>query len=206
MRGAFTYLQTYLGEAVSQRVAYTLRDAFYDKLQRLSFAYFDREHTGNLMSKGTVDVESIRSFVSMGLIRSLQMVLLVVLAAVMLLTMDWQLGLVSLAFVPLIAFRAITVTRRMRTNWRLITEERGHMTTVLQENLTGMRVVKAFGAEEYEKTKFNDRINRLFLISFQQQRLRASNSSLMQFLFLAATGAILWLGGHAVVDGRLTAG
>ena len=205
-RGVFSYYQTYLGETVSQRVAYSLRNAFYDKLQRLSFAFHDREHTGNLMSKGTVDVENIRWFVSMGLIRSINLVLLVLVTAALLLLMDWQLGLVSLFFVPIIAIRAMSVSLRMRLRWRRVQEELGQMTTVLQENLTGMRVVKAFGAEKYEQAKFGERIDRVYDANYSAQRLMVSNSSFMQFIFLAATGLILWLGGRAVVDGRLTPG
>ena len=205
-RGVFSYYQTYLGEAVSQRVAYSLRNAFYDKLQRLSFAFHDREHTGNLMSKGTVDVENIRWFVSMGLIRSINLVLMVLVTAALLLLMDWQLGLVSLFFVPIIAIRAVSVSLRMRLRWRRVQEELGQMTTVLQENLTGMRVVKAFGAEKYEQAKFGERIDRVYDANYSAQRLMVSNSSFTQFIFLAATGLILWLGVRAVVDGRLTPG
>jgi ABC-type multidrug transport system fused ATPase/permease subunit len=205
-RGVFSYYQTYLGEAVSQRVAYSLRNAFYDKLQRLSFAFHDREHTGNLMSKGTVDVENIRWFISMGLIRSINLVLMVLVTAVLLLLMDWQLGLVSLFFVPIIAIRAVSVSLRMRLRWRRVQEELGQMTTVLQENLTGMRVVKAFGAEKYEQAKFDECIDRVYDANYSAQRLMVSNSSFMQFIFLAATGLILWFGGRAVIDDRLTPG
>ena len=206
VRGMFSYGQTYLGEAISQRVAYSLRNAFYDKLQRLSFAFHDREHTGNLMSKGTVDVENIRWFISMGLIRSINLVLMVLVTAGLLLFLDWQLALYSLFFVPIIAVRAVTVSLRMRRHWRRVQEELGHMTTVLQENLTGMRVVKAFGAEAYEKSKFGERIDRVYDANYAAQRLMVSNSSLMQFIFFAATGLVLWLGGRAVVADRLTPG
>ncbi len=206
VRGVFSYGQTYLGEAISQRVAYSLRNAFYDKLQRLSFAFHDREHTGNLMSKGTVDVENIRWFVSMGLIRSVNLVLMVLVTAGLLLAMDWQLALASLFFVPIIATRAISVSMRMRSHWRRVQEELGHMTTTLQENLTGMRVVKAFGAEAYEKRKFGGHIDRVYEANYAAQRLMVSNSAFMQFTFFAATALVLWLGGRAVVADRLTPG
>ncbi|MEX2431620.1 MAG: ABC transporter transmembrane domain-containing protein, partial [Dehalococcoidia bacterium] len=143
LRGIFTYINMYLAEAISQRVSYHIRNLLYDKLQHLSFAFHDREHTGNLMSKATVDVEMTRMFVSMGLIRSGQIITLVIGASIMMLLIDWQLGLIGLLFVPIIAFRAVIASTRMRYMWRQAQIEMGRMTTVLQENLAGQRVVKA---------------------------------------------------------------
>ena len=205
-RGAIQYLDVYLGEAISHRVVYNLRKAFYAKLQRLSFAFHDKEHTGNLMSKATVDIDMARVFISFGLVRSLSLVLLVAFVAVLLLQLDWPLALVSLFFVPILAVRASWVSLRMRRMWRRVQQEMGEMTTVLQENLTGMRVVKAFGAEEYELSKFKERTHSVFRETYLTERLRASNVAVMQMVFWGATGLILWLGGRAVVEGRLTPG
>ena len=205
-RGAIQYLDVYLGEAISHRVVYALRKAFYAKLQRLSFAFHDKEHTGNLMSKATVDIDMARVFISFGLVRSLSLVLLVVFVAVLLLQLDWALALVSLFFVPILAVRASWVSLRMRHMWRRVQQEMGEMTTVLQENLTGMRVVKAFGAEEYEQSKFKAKTEGVFRETYLTERLRASNMAVMQLVFWGATGLILWLGGRAVVEARLTTG
>ncbi|MBI2872039.1 MAG: ABC transporter ATP-binding protein [Chloroflexi bacterium] len=206
LRGAFSYGQSYLGEAVSQLVAYNLRNAIYDRLQQLSFAYHDRQQTGNLMSKATADVEAVRWFVSVGLIRSVQGLLLVGMVGALLVTMDWRLGMVSLAFVPLIAGRAIQVSRRLRPTWMRVQEETGHMTTVLQENLAGIRVVKAFGAEEHEKRRFGDRAWVVAGHTLEAMLLQASNSAVMALIFTAALGVILWLGGREVILGSLTPG
>ena len=206
LRGLFQYITTYLAEAISQRVSYDVRNKFYDKLQRMSFAFHDREHTGNLMSKATVDVEMTRFFVSMGLIRSGQILLLTIGAAVMMFTIDWFLGLVALTFVPFIAFRAIIVNFTLRRIWRRVQEEMGRMTTILQENLSGMRVVKAFGADEHEKAKFREQIGHVFDYSYQAARLRASNNALMQAIFWSSTLLIVWLGGRAVMDDRISLG
>ena len=205
-RGAIQYLDVYLGESVSHRISYALRNAFYDKLQRMSFAFHDKEHTGNLMSKATVDIDMTRMFVSFGLVRSLSLILLIVFVTGLLLQLDWQLALISLFFVPIIATRATWVSMRMRSMWRRVQQEMGAMTTVLQENLTGIRVVKAFGAEEFEKAKFNEKTETVFQETFLTERLRASNVAVMQLVFWSATGLILWLGGRAVVEERLTAG
>jgi ABC-type multidrug transport system fused ATPase/permease subunit len=206
LRGLFQYANVFLGEAVSHQVAYSMRNRFYDKLQRMSFAFHDREHTGNLMSKATVDIEVIRMFISMGLVRSLQIFAMIIIAAAMMISVDWQIGLLSLFFVPIIVGRGMWVSLIMRRMWRGVQQEMGHMTTVLQENLTGMRVVKAFGAEEFEKSKFDARSLGIYEKTFATERLRAANNALMQLIFWASIGLVMWLGGRAVMEDRLTPG
>ena len=117
LRGVFNYANLYLAESVSQHVSYRIRNMLYDKLQHLSFSYHDHEHTGNLMSKSTIDVEMMRMFVSMGLVRSGQITMLVIGSAVMMFLTDIELALISLSFVPLIAIRAIYASTRMRKMW-----------------------------------------------------------------------------------------
>ncbi len=205
-RGIFNYTNLYLAESVSQHVAWRIRNLLYDKLQHLSFAFHDREHTGNLMSKATVDVEQTRAFVSMGLVRSGQIVALVAGSAVIMLTMDWQLALVALAFVPLVGVRAVMVSRRMRVMWRRVQSETGLLTTVLQENLAGQRVVKAFGAEAHEEGKFAVHNQSVFDWTYTARRAQSANTSVMQVFFWGGTVAVLWVGGHAVMDGRVSVG
>ena len=153
IRGVFAYGQQYLGESLGQKVSYRLRNTFYNHLQGLSFAYFDQQHTGNLMSRATVDVENLRMFISMVLIRSLYLVILLVAVSVILINMNWQLGLLSLSFTPLLIFRSVVVSRYMRVVWVRVQESIGQLTTLLQENLTGARVIRAFGAEGYERRR-----------------------------------------------------
>ncbi len=205
-RGAFQYANMYLAEAISQKVSYSIRNALYDKLQRLSFAFHDKSHTGDLMSKATVDVEVTRMFISMGLVRSGQIVLLSTFAAAIMLSIDWQLGLVSLFFVPVIAFRAVTINWRLRGIWRRAQAQMGVMTTLLQENLSGMRVVKAFGAEDHERAKFGRQISLVRDTTLEAQQTQAANAAFMQLVFWASTGAILWFGGRAVIESRITVG
>jgi ATP-binding cassette subfamily B protein len=119
---------------------------------------------------------------------------------------DWQLGLMAIAFVPIIALRAIIVSTRMRVIWRQAQTEMGHMTTVLQENLEGQRVVKAFGAELHEQAKFEAKNTDVFDLTLSARRTQALNSSVMQIIFWGSTGIIMWVGGHAVIDGRITPG
>ena len=206
LRGIFSYGQNYLAEAVSQRAAYDLRNDFFRKLQSLSFGFHDREQTGNLMSKGTSDVEAVRWFTSMGLIRGLSLVLMLGAVAAIMLTMNWRLALVTQAFLPIVIWRAIVMSGTLRTTWTQVQTETGKMTTVLQENLAGMRVVKAFGAREHEEAKFENKASAVMRHTYSASRLFASQGSLMTFIFTAATGAILWVGGREVVADRLTTG
>ena len=205
-RGLLQYLNLFIAETLSHRVAYQLRYDLYNKWQHLSFAYHDKEHTGNLMSKATVDIEMLRMFVSMGLIRSFQIVFMVGFSAIMMAIIDWQLAAVSLLFVPAIAFRSVWISSRLRTRWRHVQQEMGRMTTVLQENLTGIKVVKAFGAERHERSKFLERADAVYSQTLDTERMRAANFSLMQFIFWGGIAAILWFGGRGVTEDRLTPG
>ncbi|MCI0888722.1 MAG: ABC transporter ATP-binding protein, partial [Chloroflexi bacterium] len=150
--------------------------------------------------------EMNRHFIQMGLVRSGQILLLVGGAATLMFLMDWQLALVSMAFVPIIAARAMIVSRRMRIMWRFAQVEMGHMTTVLQENLAGQRVVKAFGAEAHEEQKFEQKNASVYDWTYQARRLQSQNSAFMQAVFWASTGMILWFGGQAVISDRMTMG
>ncbi len=206
VRGVLNYGQNYLADALSQRLAYDLRNAFYDKLQRLSFAFHDQQNTGDLMSTATVDVENARAFVNLGIIRMAYLIVLVVGATVILLLTDWRLALVGLSGVPLAAFIAVRMSRRLRRMWVEIQQQTGRLITVMQENLSGVRVVKALGAEEYEEAKFASTAQGVSLQTYAAMRLHAINSSFMAVLFLGATGLVLWFGGQRVLDGQMTAG
>lgn len=149
IRGVLSFWQTYLGEALSQYVAYDIRNSFYDHVQRMSFGFHDRHHTGNLMSRAITDVENIRMFINMGLVRTPYFLTLFIVVAIILLRLDWRLGLLSTSFLPFVAYNSAVVRLRMRAIWLSVQEKMAELNTVLQENLTGVRVVKAFAAEEY---------------------------------------------------------
>ena len=206
LRGVFSYGQRYLSESLSERSAYDLREDFFRKLQGMSFGFFDREQTGNLMSKATQDVDAVRMFISMGMVRGLSIFVMLGAVSVLMAVTNWRLAIVSMAFVPLILWRALAMANSLRPTWMKVQEETGAMTTVLQENLSGMKVVKAFGARAFEESKFNARADAVAKLTYSATRLFASQGALMTFIFTAATGAILWYGGREVSADRLTAG
>ena len=206
MRGLFGYAQTYLSESVSQRAAFDIREDFFRKLQSLSFGFHDKQQTGNLMSKATADVDAVRMFVSMGMVRGLSIFLTIGVAGGLMLATNWRLGLVAMAFVPIVVWRALTMSRKLRPTWMRVQEETGNLTTVLQESLAGIRVVKAFGGRKYEEDKFDKKASSVADLTYAATRLFASHGSFMTFVFTLAIGAILLVGGNEVIDERLTEG
>ena len=206
LRGAFAYGQTYLSEWTSQLVAYDIRNAMFSKLQHLSFSYHDKRQTGDQMSRATADVEAIRNFVQGGLLRAVQIFMLIFGAAGLLFITNWRLALIGLAFVPIVVYRATVVSFSLRAIWNYVLSTTGKMTTVLQENLSGVRVVRAFGAQDYEIEKFDVVIQDLSESHIRVNKLQIANSTFIQFMFATATGSILWFGGQEITGGRLTPG
>ena len=206
IRGVLSYGQTYLGESLSQYVSYEIRNSFYDHVQHQSFAFHDRYHTGNLMSRAITDVENIRMFINMGLVRAPYFLTLFIVVAVILIIEDWKLGLLSASFMPVVAIYTSKVRLKMRILWLHVQEKMAELSTILQENFSGMRVVKSFASEDFEESKFDSKSSEVADIYIQAERLRASSTSFMLFTFLAAIGLILWYGGYQVIHGHMTPG
>ena len=206
LRGFLDFARTYCTDSLSQKVSYDIRNRFYDKLQHLSFAYHDKEHTGDLMSKATADVEAIRRWVNMGLVRALEGGVRTIALVAILSLMNWELTLISLVFVPFIVIRSSMVMGRLRAMWTRVQQRMGEAVTILQENLVGIHVVKAFASEEFEKEKFARKAQELREEYYQSERLQGTNSAWMTFFFTAGLGLIIWYGGWEVIRGDLTAG
>lgn len=205
IRGVLSFGQTYMGETLSQQVAYDLRNWFYNHVQHLSFGFHDRQHTGNLMSRAIMDVENIRMSINMSLVRTPYFVGLFIFVAIILLRLDWQLGLLSISFMPLVAVNSSMVRLKLRGIWLSVQEKMADLSTVLQENLTGVRVVKAFASEDHEEEKFDSRNLDVSTDMVKAERLRIGNTSFMLFTFLVSLGLILWFGGQKVPD-QMTVG
>lgn len=206
IRGVLSFFQTYLGEAVSQLVSYDIRNRFYNHTQHLSFGFHDQHHTGNLMSRAITDVENIRMFVNMGIVRTPYFAVLSVVVAIILLRIDWQLGLLSISFMPFVALQSGLVRLKMRRIWLEVQEKMAELNTILQENLTGVRVVKAFASEEHETDKYSSTSREISGKMIVAERLRVGNMSFMLFSFQIALGLVLLFGGWRVINGHLTLG
>lgn len=206
LRSVFGYWQSFLSEFLSQKVAYDLRNQIYNRLQSLSYAFHDRSQTGQLMSRATSDVEGIHMFVGFALLRGAYFIILMIAIAILLLTLDWKLALISLSVLPFISYRTVVINRKLRVLWMKIQQALGALETILQENLAGNRVVRAFAREEYESRKFQQQARAIYNLEIEANNLLASNSPLMSFALLLAMAGILWYGGRQVASGSLTAG
>ncbi len=200
------FAMSYLNEYVSQRVAYDLRNALYDHLQHLSFAYHDRAKTGELMSRVTSDVDSSRIFTGQGVLQTINFVVMYVTVLALMFALHWQLALISLATMPFLAYTAITYGTRVRPMFSRMQRQWAVMTAALQENITGVRVVKAFAREPFEMDKFAGE-NQLYLErNISATRLQALIYPLMLFISAIGTILVLLFGGLEVMRGALTVG
>ncbi len=205
-RGLFTFAQNYLSQALSQEIAFNLRNDLFAKIQRLSFSYHDRNRTGQLMIRATDDVERLRGFIGQGLLMALQALILLVGTLVILFLTNTRLTLVVLPVLPvaLVVFMAFGAIAQPL--FREVQKRLSQVNTVLQENLAGLRVVKAHATEPAEQIRFeasND--------AELQQRINISRlfSFLFPFVFLVANlgqAAILYFGGREIVGGTFTLG
>jgi ATP-binding cassette, subfamily B, multidrug efflux pump len=205
-RGLFTFLQGYLAERASQGVAYDLRDALFERIERLSFSYYDRVQTGQLVTRLTSDVEQIRAFAGSGVVQLANAVVMLIGATALLLYLDWQLALVALAIVPVIALLLVRFVGRIRPLFREVQQTLGRLNTVLQEDLSGVRVIRAFAREDYETDRYKAVNDELLEKNLTTVRVFANN---FPFVFLFAnlgTLAIIWFGGWQVIGGRLSIG
>jgi len=206
LRGLFGYFQQFLAEWIAQRIAYDIRNAIYNHLQKLSFAYHDKAQTGQIMSRATQDVEGVRLFVSMGVIRLLYIAILLVGTLILMVWKNWQLALISWAFLPVTAYLSIRFTMQLRPLWLKIQDQQGRLGMVLQENLSGQRVVKAFGQEGYEGEKFAVEARTLFDSAYQANRLQAVNTPLITAIWMVAMVTVTWVGALQIHNGTLAPG
>jgi len=193
-------------EWVGQRTIYDLRNRIYNHLQSLSFSFYDTAQTGELMSRATADVEQLRRFVTFGVMRLVGNFVTFVFVLFTLLAMDWKLTLLSLGTMPLLGWAVAAFNTRVRPRYRLIQEEMAKLTTTLQENISGVRVVRAYAQEEREIEKFRERNWSYLEENITTVRLWAFYFPLMTFITGFGTTLILWYGGRQVILGALTLG
>jgi ABC-type multidrug transport system fused ATPase/permease subunit len=205
-RGFFVYIQTYIAERLGQTMAYDFRNDIYERLQRLSYAYHDKAEIGQIMSRATQDVEGVRMFVNMGVIRFAYVVVLVAVSYGLMISTNAKVGLIAFAFVPLVAIQASIVSLKLRPIWLGIQDLQGQMANVLQENLTGQRVVKAFSRTEFEQQKFDAKVDTLFHESYRTAKFQAFNEPFLQGVWLLSLAVVFWVGVIEIRAGNMTAG
>jgi ATP-binding cassette subfamily B protein len=206
MRGLFTLMQNYHGEGIGHCIGYELRLAFYEQVQRLSFSFHDKVHTGDLITRGMLDLEGVRMFISTGLIRTLLLTVLIGGSAYLLMNTNLTLGLLALSFVPFVGWRSAVARLKLRWMWLLMQERLSVITRRMEENLTGIRVVRAFSAQKFELEQFETASIETLKVAIKRVTVRVANTTVMTFAFFTSMVLVLWFGGLQVVDGEITVG
>jgi ATP-binding cassette, subfamily B, multidrug efflux pump len=205
-RGLFNFGQSFWAEKASQGVAYDLRNKIFDRVENLSFSYHDRAQTSQLLTRITSDVEQVRSFIGTSLIQVASSIVTLLTTAVILLIMNWRLALITLALVPLAALILANFLIKNQKIFGLAQERLGDLNGVLQENLSGVRIVKAFVRESLEMSRYQD-INR-DLVSVSMKTISAIRNTFPIVFFLSnlITLAVVGYAGVEVIDNRFTVG
>ena len=205
-KGVFTFLATYLAEVLSQKTTFHLRGLLFERIQSLSFSFHDKARTGELMSRTTSDVDRVRFLAGMGLMNSIRITLMIVGVVSILMVSNWRLALLSLAGLPVLIYVALAFSQRIRPLFVQVQQAWGAVNTVLQENLTGVKVVRAFAREEDEIAKFEPFNEDLTRSGIQVVRMFALRQPLFEAVAALGVAAVLWYGGIQVLDGNLTIG
>jgi ATP-binding cassette, subfamily B, bacterial len=187
-------------------VEYDMRNALYAKLLRLSFGFYDRHQTGQLLSRATVDLQTVRFFLGYGLVFFFQNVLTIVAATAIMFVVNWRLALVATAVTPLIVVFAYRYSSVAHPVLRDVQQKMADVATVAEENIVGVHVVKSFAQERNELDKFSDRTERVFARSIDANKQRAVYVPLLSFLPLIMQAGVLLVGGRMVANGTLDLG
>jgi ABC-type multidrug transport system fused ATPase/permease subunit len=206
LRLALTVVRRLVAGRVSLGVEFDLRNGMYEHLQKLELGFFDRQQTGQLMSRATVDLQSVRFFLGYGLIFMLQSALTIVLAAAAMIAVQPGLAAVSLIPVPIVVFVAARYGRHSRPALQELQQRIAELTADVEENIGGVRVVKSFAREDRQLERFRGRVGRVWDQAMVTTRLQAFYNPFIGFLPQLGLAAILFYGGRQVIDGRLTVG
>ncbi len=206
LRWVLTYLRRMVAGRVSLGVEYDLRERLYGHLQALELGFFDHQQTGQLMSRATVDLQAVRFFLGYGLVFILQAILTIVLAGAVMIATNPGLGLIALAPVPFVIVISYRYGRRARPEIQEVQQRIAELTAEAEENISGVRVVKAFAREPRQLGRFQHTAGRVFEQAMRTTRLEATYNPVIGFLPQLGLAAVLLVGGEAVIHANLTLG
>jgi ATP-binding cassette subfamily B protein len=206
LRLGLTVVRRLVAGKVSLAVEFDLRQTFYAHLQRLDLGFFDGQQTGQLMSRATVDLQAIRFFLGYGLIFITQSLLTIVLASAVMIALNPLLALIALAPAPFVVYTASRYNRVSRPALQEVQQRIAELTAEAEENVSGIRIVKAFAREEYQLHRFQRAVARVFDQSIYSTRLQAFFSPLIGLLPQFGIALVLLVGGREVINGSLSLG
>ena len=205
-RGIFSFFHVYQGEKMGQTLAFSLRKDYFNKLQRLSFNYHDKVHTGDLITKGIIDIEGCRMFINTGILRIIFLSIFISTGAILVLSVDLFLGLLALSFVPFIGIISSYTRLSLRKHWYRLQEQLGILTRVMDENLSGVRLVRSFMKQKYELDKYSIASQVVKNMTFRQITIRSFSISLNTLIFLVSMSLVVYFGAISVLENRITLG
>lgn len=205
-RGIFYFGQSYLVAYIGQRVIIDVREVMFRKFQRMPMAYFDKHQTGETMSYITNDVEAIQAALVDNLIELFTESSILIGSIAMMFYLDWKLSMLTLVTVPLVGVAMRIFGRKIKANGTVIQERMAEITSLLQESISSIRVVKSFVREDYEIDRFCKQNELNFQAVMKNVQLNALLTPTVEFLAALAVTALVWYGGYEVVNGVLTAG
>jgi ATP-binding cassette subfamily B multidrug efflux pump len=200
------FAQSFLSAKASHGAAFDMRNEIFAKLQELSFSYHDRAQTGNLITRVTSDVDLVRDFVGGGLVNAISAALMLFGAVALLLWMNWQLALVAIAAIPATLVVLFMFVGRLGPQSKLFQERLSTLNSVLQENIAGIRVVKAFARERFETGRYGTASEALLQQGLEQRRTVANAFPLMSLAGSLGIVAVTWVGAIQITRGTLTVG
>jgi len=206
LNGVLNYFQRYGSTIISQRAGFDLRSDLYDSLLEQSFSFYDQQRTGQIMAKATSDIYMLGRFFNFGFRMALSSALLLFLALYSMSSLNVQLTLVSILMMPFMSYSTWVYSRRVSPMWRVIREQNGVITSVIQENLSGLRVVRGFRNEEHEMQKFAKECQEYFELNVKLARNRAFFWPLASLMSGIGVVLIIWYGGNQVISGALSLG
>ena len=206
LRLGLTMVRRVVAGKVSLAVEFDLRERFYAHLQRLELGFFDSQQTGQLMSRATVDLQSIRFFLGYGLIFITQNLLTIVLATAVMIAIDPWLALIALVPAPFVVYTAARYNRVSRPALQEVQQRLAELTAEAEENVSGIRIVKAFAREEHQLHRFRRAVSRVFSQSIYATKLQAFFSPLIGLLPQLGIALVLLIGGRQVIAGNLSLG
>ncbi|THE11168.1 ABC transporter ATP-binding protein [Bacillus timonensis] len=206
VKGVATYFNQYLGDLFGITAVYKVRNALYEKLQRLSFSYYDNAKTGDLMSRLTADVEGFRFFLSFGFAELLRFTLLIIFSLMVMLSYSVPLTLVTIMALPFLAIVVYRFDKRVHPAFRKVRKTFGRLNTNVQENISGINTVKSLSREEFQINKFNQSNEGYRDVSLATSKIWAKFFPLMEFIGNVCVVALLSYGGYLVIDGAVSHG
>ena len=206
MRGLLSMVANYQAEYVSQTLAYRYRLDFFQQLQRLSFGFHDKIHSGDLITRGMLDLEGARAFIQNGMMTALTLILLLGIAAWMMIATDPVMAALGLAFTPIAGLALGRMGFLLRVTWLRVQRLMSILTLTMEENLQGIRVVRSFAAKTFEMSKFDAAADAALAYSYRRIVLRYRAVTVMTVSFYTSMGLLLWYGGHKVAAGAMSAG